>query len=85
MESTIKSDARGYVFLGKLPGCPDLSKMGHASVIKTGTHVEIKLSRAKEHLAMLKRGYINIGKCMEAKVDFTGNHISIDCLEPATA
>jgi hypothetical protein len=73
--NVVKGDKKGYAFLGRLKGCPDFGRIARAQVVRDEAgHVrEIVLKKGEKAGAMLKHGYVNVGKGIEAHVEFKDN------------
>jgi hypothetical protein len=79
IKNQVKANSRGYAFLGKIEGCPDLSKVKVADIdyADNGT-VTAHLGRGKVDAGqMLRRGYLHIGANETKKVTFSKNLIKV--------
>jgi len=81
--NTIKANSRGYAYLGKVEGCPDLSTVKTAEFVldeKTTGKIAVALNKTKDDCGnMLRRGYIHVGKAnLKVKVKFSKSGIAVN-------
>lgn len=61
-KNLVKGDKKGYFRLSKLEGCPDLKKLVKATVKDEDGRIEIILGKGDKAGAMLRHGFINVGR-----------------------
>ena len=82
-KNTIQANSRGYAYLGKVEGCPDLSTVKTAEFTldeKVTGKIAVALGKTKDDCGnMLRRGYIHVGKAnLKVSVKFNKNNIAVN-------